>query len=256
MHMKRKSWTYPLNDLKNIEFVYFVNLVSPLEEDGLLRTPGWVVPTEAASSGDVLVCWWRLGEGSPQKREQALEGLTVPFWRPTASTADLQFFPHGCLSGQHQHASWFEGPIKVRGAIVSWGSQSYCFESWNSESCVIDSLSQQDLSCPLIQPFFGLEGVCIPIALSGHRPLLHLLLPGRGWGAPSWGFQAHVCVNSKPRTVCVSLKSLSQELSFVSSSSALWAPPKKVLFLFYDPLMFEEKFYISLESSFFTGKHP
>ena len=153
MHMKRKSWTYPLNDLKNIEFVYFVNLVSPLEEDGLLRTPGWVVPTEAASSGDVLVCWWRLGEGSPQKREQALEGLTVPFWRPTASTADLQFFPHGCLSGQHQHASWFEGPIKVRGAIVSWGSQSYCFESWNSESCVIDSLSQQDLSCPLIQPF-------------------------------------------------------------------------------------------------------
>ena len=66
--------------------LFFVNLASPFEEDGLLRTPGWVVPTEAACSGDVFIClrdhvgeddggWEKMMEAG--RGQQALEGHTV-----------------------------------------------------------------------------------------------------------------------------------------------------------------------------------
>lgn len=78
------------------------------------------------------------GRGRPPKGGgQVLEGHVGPFERPTASTSDVQFFSHGYLSRQHRHAFWFERPVRVRGTIVSLGSQSYYYESWNSESCII-----------------------------------------------------------------------------------------------------------------------
>lgn len=98
---EKKSWTYPLNDLKNIEFVYFVNLVSPLEEDGLLRTPGWVVPTEAASSGDVFVCLWdHVGEDDGAWERVALKRGSKP-WKDSLCPFKGQLHQRQTFSSSH-----------------------------------------------------------------------------------------------------------------------------------------------------------
>lgn len=80
----KKSWTYHLNDLKNFEFVFCSFGISPWGRWTLENTRLGGSDRGSMFWGCVYVSvgprgrrWWRLGKGTPQKSEQALEGHTV-----------------------------------------------------------------------------------------------------------------------------------------------------------------------------------
>lgn len=95
-----------------------------------LRTPGWVVPTEAACSGDVFICLRdQVGEvdgglrgAAPKRGEQALKD-TLSFKGQFIVNFKRSVLPiEAVCQGSTDLPPGLRGPVRVREAIVSWGS--------------------------------------------------------------------------------------------------------------------------------------
>lgn len=223
MHMKKNHECITWMAWETLNLFILLVWYLPLRKRDSWGPPGWVVPKEAACSGDVFVCLWdHLGDDDGcWERAAPQRGWTSP--------------------GRTRRALWKANCINFRcSVLLTWVSvqaaptcllvweaceskRDYCFTGqsvlllWVTEFWVMRHRSQQDLSCPLIQPFFwDVKAFALPFPYV----VINLYFTSSDKRAPSWGFQVHVCVTP-------SLESLSQEFSFVSPSSAHWAPRKQ-----------------------------